>query len=308
MRKNGKVGSYIKGLINYRVKINGLNLDMLINSLRRQGITLTNVVKGEKSVTLTVRGKEFEKFFAICTNLCYNIQIIKTGGKLYPVYYLYKNIGIAIGIAVFFALSFLFGNMLFTVEYYGDGSDYSYIAQEVLSENGIKPFTFFSEIDLDGLANDIFSKTDKFVFVNAKRQGNRLVIQLIEKKQPHGVVDYSLKEIVSDVEGVIESVNLLRGTSLVKAGDKITVGQKIADGYETVKDNVIETGVFGSITVVTSKSYEYSSKQDGEKDIAVILAEQTLGESEKSEVKVIKLNDLYFYKVTLYYKRIYTAK
>ena len=76
MREDGKVGNHIKSLLKYRLLIEGLNLDRLINALKKDGITLLDCKKGDKDLTLTVRGKETEKLFAICKRLCYNIKVI----------------------------------------------------------------------------------------------------------------------------------------------------------------------------------------------------------------------------------------
>ena len=70
MRKNSRGGKGVIGVyVTYLVK--GLNLNALLNHLKRKGIVLLNVKKtSEKSMTVTVNFKQSQKFFAIADKMC----------------------------------------------------------------------------------------------------------------------------------------------------------------------------------------------------------------------------------------------
>ena len=68
----------------------------LITSLHRKGISILYIEQKNDIIKLVVDYKAYNKVFAICKNMCYNILNIKYKGLLSPFFIAYKNIMVTI--------------------------------------------------------------------------------------------------------------------------------------------------------------------------------------------------------------------
>ena len=301
MRKNNGGGKNLKKLYFTTYKVQGLNLDRLLNLLRKRGIALYDVKKrGIKTLVLTVNGYDNEKFFAITRELCYNVKKLKDKGKFYPFLYLFRNIGVVIGVAIFIAIAVCFNDRIFAFSFSGTGSVYHREVTEFLNEKGVVIMSRFSDLDLKSLEDEILAKNQGLSFVSCVKNGYRLEINLALATDGTDVLTGKVDKVLSDVDGVVEQIKIYRGTALVNEGDLVQKGDLLVGGYCTVGDKVIEMNVVACITLITTDTVVYSSQKDGEENLAVIYAKEKTEKDSFSE-EVIKSFDGkdYLYTVTL---------
>ncbi|MBQ8426504.1 MAG: sporulation protein YqfD [Clostridia bacterium] len=174
MRKNigyRENGQSVKSV--YLIK--GLNLDRFINAVRRRGIPLFDVKKlGDKRMLVTVNLSDSAKFFAIAKELCYNIRKVRDKGRGYPIFYLLKNFGLLIGVAVFIAMAVFFNDVVFEISFNGSGKVYGREVKEYLQTVGVKEYSRFSGIDLNALGDRILKNNPHLSFASCKKNGNSL--------------------------------------------------------------------------------------------------------------------------------------
>ena len=75
MWKDNVIKKRLKNACNSTYLITGINFEVLLNRLKRQGVLVINAKKrGKKQLILTIKSKENQKLFAITKELCYNIK------------------------------------------------------------------------------------------------------------------------------------------------------------------------------------------------------------------------------------------
>ena len=295
-----------QNLIYAEYEIKGVNLSNLLNRLKKEGIGLYKVrfIK-EKTVTLRVKIKDEKKFFAITKNLCYNVKKIKSCGKLLPLINLLKSPSVIVGALVFIIVSVYFSNLILGFTFIGSGVRHSDEVVLYLEKAGIKENSFIDKRELEKVANGILSSTDKFSFVSVKKKGSRLIIELILSEKKPQIKNDSEKNLYSTVDGVVEDIKLYRGTSMVKVGDRVNSGDMLVLGQMEIKEKVLEVNALAVVTIKAQKEFNYISSFDNDEENAINFATSSFNE-EIEEVVALKQqkNGKYYYKVTVFYKRI----
>ena len=288
-------------------RITGFNLDNLINYVKKRGITLVNVKKFQQNVMIVcVKHSESEKFFAIAKELCYNIKKIKDKGAFYPFLYLYKNIGLVIGSVILLVISIFANDFIFKIDFKGTGSVLKREIELCLQENGVTEFSRFSNLDVDELSRKLLSSNQRLTFVECRKEGNVLVVNSALASGSKDKLNGNAKELVSDVDGVVEELKIYRGSALVSVGDEIKKGQTLVDGHVTVKDQELEVNVLAVAYIKSKETYQHSSSRLLDKDSILAVYEEEFDDGEiiESKVNYFPTGKGYQYIVEIYYRRI----
>ncbi len=290
--------------------VEGLNLSNLLNKLKKEGVEVFNakLVKA-KVLSLCIKISDEQKFFAITNILCYNVKKVKNRGKFLFLYNLLRSPSLCLGVAIFIALSVCLSNFVLGFTFVGNGSRYKNQVISYLNDNGIREKAFLDKVDLDKLSSGILSRFDEFSFVSCKKNGNRLLIELVLSDNQTHIKKDGEKDLYSTVSGVVEEIKVYRGTPSVSVGDRVDEGSLLVSGYMDIKDKRVEVNALAVVTVKASKEFTYISESSEYHEEAKAFALASFNE-EASDVFVDKsqLNGKYYYKVTIYYKRvIYTG-
>lgn len=309
MRKNKVARKNIENVYT-TYKVTGLNIGRLINFLKKEKVTIYNLKRiNERKVLLTVNYNDNKKFFAITDKLCYNkkdIVKVRDSGFGYPLLFLYKNVGIIIGAIIFCLFAVIANDRVFSISFTGNGNVYSREVTEYLEQKGIKKYSKFSTIDLDLLSNELLSNNEKFTFVSCQKEGYRLKIELVLKNNDTDVLTGKAEELVSSVNGVIESIKVYSGNALFSVGDEVKAGDVLVNGDVIIKDKPVKVNVIAFVSVISESNFEYVSLNENEETLAVIFAEQNFKDKEITESAVSKTfnGKEYVYTVTIKYRSL----
>lgn len=306
MRKNKSDRKRINLYSVYRIE--GLNLDSLVNNLKNNGIELKQIKKiDNKHLTVAVNYADNENFFAITQEMCYNIKRIGYSGKFAFALKLWQRAGLVIGAIIFALILPLANDFVFSLEFTGSGKIYEREVTAFLASQNVKPFSRFSQIDLPSLSDVILQNNDKISFAECVKNGNRLKIELVAEKSAEIIYGENADAIFSDCDGVIEDVKVYRGTLLKNVGDAVKKGEELCSGYALVKDKTVKVGAIATIALRCEYVFDYGVSKDGEEEIAEALAVLSFGNGEIIDYKTEKTPDkdgLFDYKVKIIYRRI----
>lgn len=305
MRENKKSNEKLKIFTVYTVT--GLNFDRFIEKLKNSGITLYDVKKvSPKKLRVTVNYSDNEKFFAISEDLCYNVKREGEKGLFKFGLFLMKNAGILIGAFIFTLFSAFSDDFIYKIEYYGSGKADYRIAETYLKENGAERFSRFSSLDTDRLSDGLTAVSEKFSFAECVKYGNVLKVNLVKAEEKGKTLNADKDRLVSDVNGVITSLSVYRGTAQKNVGDTVYAGDTIVDGYATVREKTVKVGVIAVAVIDARETYSYYSDKDGQEDIFLILVEESVEEREitATSAEVIPSGDGFLYTVTVIYRRV----
>ena len=102
---------------------------------------------------------------------------------------------------------------------------------DLLEEHGLRFGASIRNIDGDLLRNDVLQDTDKLSYLVVNVQGTHAEVRVTERTP---VPDFATLEapcdVVADGMGIIQELRVLQGTALVKVGDAIAEGERIASG------------------------------------------------------------------------------
>ncbi len=309
MRENKIVRTCLKSVFT-KYEIIGLNLDKFINTLKKRGVELYNVKKyGNKRLLVSIKFSDNQKFFAIAKELCYNIKKLGDCGKGYPILSLYRNIGIVLGVLLS-ALIIAFANdYFFSFEFTGTGSVCAREIKEYLYSRGITEFCRFSDIDIEELEDGILSCNEHLSFVSVNKRGNRLIIESALSTEEVKTLDGNVTALYADREGVVENVKVYRGTAMVEVGKTVKAGELLVDGYATIKEQTVKINVLASVTLVCNDQFIYRSKEQGEEEKAILLAEALYSDKQPINFSAIysEENGEFVYIVFVSYKHVLTV-
>lgn len=307
-RKNHLAPVKVKAYCTYQIE--GLNLDRLINHLALQGITLYSVKKiSNKRLIVSVNYLDSKKIFAIAKSLCYNIKKIKNSGRDFFLIRLYKHVGLIVGAMVFLFAVLTFNDLILSVDFVGSGSAYKREVEDILFKKSIGEFSRFSSIDLRGLEDQILSESNSFSFVSCKKQGSRLVIELILSDGKDNTLLGNVEKMTAQTFGVVESLKVYRGTAIVKVGDYVNKGDLLVSGYATIKEQEVFVGVIAYVSILSEYFFEYTSEQDNLEEVALELFKSEFNEVNVANERVEKQesNGKFVYKCTLTIRREFTV-
>ena len=319
MRKNNESGKKLRGkpVKNKKInglystfKVTGLNLSALLNRCVKEGVFVKNVKKtGKKSAYITVNLQDNGKFFAICKDLCYNVKKIRDRGLLYPLLFLFRNVGVFVGALVFICSAYFINDVVFNVNFHGTGKVYSEQVMQYLTDCGIGRYSRFSSLDLKKLEDDILRTNENLSFASCKKHGNTLSVELVLSTEKVNVMQGNVKGLVSDVDGVVEWVRVYRGTSQVSVGDTVKKGDTLVGGYACVKDYRVDVNVLAYVGVRVTTATRVILPKDNMEETATLIATEEFTDKNLTveSVKKIQNENNFEYVVTMNYLQIYYA-
>ncbi len=309
MRKNKERGKNFIGIKNTYL-VGGLNLDRFLNYAKNKGITLLDVKKiTNKRLIVSVSIKESQIFFAIAKEMCYNIKKIKQKGITLPLLLLWQNVGIALGAIIFCISTCIFSDIIYGFTFSGTGSVLEKEILAYLSGVGIKPYTRFSEIDVQKLEDQILASQKSLSFVGITKKGNRLCFDLALAKEGADTLKGDIYSLRSDVSGTIERIKVYRGTAVVKAGDHVNSGDLLVDGFMMIKEQTLKINVIATVNIIVSQEFTFTDKKEGQEQKVELLARATMVDKDVVEAftTCTKEKDAYVYRVSINYRYIIYA-
>lgn len=312
MRKNNRTKKgvkteKIKGVY-VRFEVVGRNVERFTASLTRQGVALFKIKRrGTGKIIFSLKSEDERKFFAIVDKVWYNtfkIRKLRYVGPGYPFYFMLKNFGLAVGIAVFISLAAISNDFVFSFEFTGSGSVYERAITRTLNENGVTRLSRFSSIDFGSLEDILLKANDDLTFVSVKKVGNRLVIDSVAAIKKTERLTGDVASLVSTEDGVIASLKVYRGTAVKAVGDSVKKGEVIVDGYALVKEEKVSINVIATVTISYFEEYEISAEDE---KAAFLFAEEASGKTSYRNEITKKENAERSYLVKLYFYRVITA-
>lgn len=198
--------------------LTGYDIENLLKKLYLKKITLYNVVRSEHNHVIFEVGDKDEKKVK---RYIKNFKVISTLGliKRLPILTL-ANLGIILG--VFFGILFaLFAsNYTWQIEIYGTKDLSKTDITNVLNDNGIR----VGKINLqssEDIENILLNNYEMIAQVSVIRQGTSIIINISEKLVYE---EQTFQPIVAKFNGIVTDINIITGTTNVKVGDYVNVG------------------------------------------------------------------------------------
>lgn len=289
-----------ENLLTCTFSVIGKNAGAFVSLVSRNGVRVLKVKKNEDTerrfflrrtknfpenekkpqtnrITLTIPYTDSEKLFAICKEMCYNvdgaeykkysaaaytIKKLNVGGALKPLFFLKNRLGLLFGTLIFIAFALFLNGRLLGVSLTGVPYEYRSAVSLSLKTNGITDFADISRVDLKELSETVLTDVKGLGFVTAKKRGSFLYLSAIKRTGEE--LNASVKPITSPVDGEILSINVLRGTGAKVAGDAIKKGDVLVNPNFTAGEQIFSVTPKAEIEIKTERVFTYNLSSDSE--------------------------------------------
>lgn len=225
-----KLWNYFKGYV--IIKIEGLTLERLLNLALIENIYLWNVKRiNHFHVEVCVSKESYPQLTELIRRVGCNEEII--GGVGYP--FLFKKIMkrkmFVLGFCLFFSLIIFLSSFIWKIEINGTEQTPNESILKYLEEIEIAPGTFKYKVSTDDVKLKLLERYNYFSFIEVRKKGINLTIDVVEEPIPPEVVDRNYPaNVVAAKKGVIEKVIALNGDAVVKEGQIVKENQVLISG------------------------------------------------------------------------------
>jgi similar to stage IV sporulation protein len=218
------------------LEINGLNIERFINDCLKNNIFFNSINRKNKNTLICNVDIVFQKRLEDILYK-YNIKFIikKERNIIHFNRLMLSRLSIIIAIIINFTFILIFSNFLWRIDINGCERVQKDAIIKLVQDCGYHLGTNIKDIDCNKLENYILSNNDDLSMISIIKCGSSLFINLKEKIYDSEADSKIIKPIYAKKSGVITKIELVQGTSLVKVGQVIKVGDKLID------DKIIDT-------------------------------------------------------------------
>jgi len=220
----------------YKVKIEGLNINKLLDKARINDIILYNVKRDSyKELSFCIDMLSYPKLFTLPEIKEYKIETKAKKGFPYIKNIFISRLGLFIGLAlaiimVVIAQFFTFNIQIMGLEEIQEGEIVS-----VLKENGIT-VNAINKISSSEIESLLLQNIEQISMVSVAKQGTTVLINIKEKT----LLETTYTAIYATNNMIITNMIVYGGTAMVQVGDIVKVGDMLVDCHTEVKGEIIE--------------------------------------------------------------------
>lgn len=160
------------------------------------------------------------------------VKIVKKRGFPFVLMRYKKRKVLALGIIFFCIVLYTLSSFVWFVEITGNERVELEKVISVVEANGLRVGVFKSSIDSENIKFQLLKNVPELSWVNIRIKGTKAIVEVVEKSTNPLSEDAHVGDIIAAMEGEIEELLVLSGTSLVKEGEKVKKGQVIISGLE----------------------------------------------------------------------------
>lgn len=217
-----------------------------LEKLEEGGVCVYDVQKcAPGKLKFYAKSKESEKIFAILRGSCYTVNKRGSAGLKRRLQRALSRPGAIAAVLLFCLLAAAANFFVLRVEV--DGSvRYAVQAQEILREEGLSPFSLYSEQCAER-ARARLARLSGIAFVTLEKEGSVLRVTFQESEEVP--VPEREKQLLAPAKGVLQELTVLRGEALAQVGDEVQAGQKLAvaaegEAFAVARASILCEGVF----------------------------------------------------------------
>ncbi len=248
-----KVINWFFGSQSYRISSENANAAAHTLTLSGADVRKMRVVDGELYFTLPMR--DCKAVEHILENKGISAECVSRHGLLYLVHRYRRRWGIPIGVLLFFAVLWLSEQFIWTVDVSGNTDIPSDVITQRLDALGCGIGTYIPKVDFDDLHNSFLLKYDDISWISVNVRGTAAHIEVREMKLPDRIIDEDAPHnLVAREDGIIEYMEILRGTPVARTDELVRRGELLASGITEGKHGLMFSHAMGSVMAEVKRS------------------------------------------------------
>ena len=276
-----------------RCLVTGEETLRFVNLCRNNGIELRHLIRKENAIQMEIDAKSFKKLRPLVRKTHVKIHILDRQGPAFFFYRHKKRWWFLFGAAVCTGVIYVMSLFIWQIDIDGNSKYTDALILQALSQMNVRTGCRKSEIDLQGIEEELRIMYNEITWVSASITGTKLQIELREgdlkisgssgggqtgnvkrvenrennPKTQNGESETDLPaNLVADEDAIITNLVVRRGTVAVRYGDEVKKGDVLIEGKvyiynedETLKkvDYLTAEGdVFGKYQELYEKHYQ----------------------------------------------------
>lgn len=223
--------NYLRGSV--QVDITGAAIERFLNLCALHGVIFWQV-RCLDPVHFTA-WISVEGYFALrpyAHNTGCRIRLLRKRGAPFSIRRMTRRWSLWLGLLLCAAAVWTLSGLVWTIEVQGCQSLSEDEVLELFRPEGLAVGARRSQFRLREMRNRIMARTDKLSYFTLNFQGTHAILRVWERQTPEiRAEDTAPCDVVSQLTGVVEALRVRTGTALVKPGDTVQVGERLATGY-----------------------------------------------------------------------------
>ena len=262
------------------IQIEGLYAARLIARLTENGFRVYALQRlDETSLRCTVSVKCFFAIRTLRKGLHVRIRVLSRGGLPFLAKRLFRRPVLWIGTAAVLILLSVLSSRIWVIRIGKTERVDPDEIRSLLAERGIRPGAFLEGPILITAANDLSAQIRDAAWIGLDREGVMLKVNVVEALpvSPKKTVRVP-SDVVAQKDGIVTSIDVMRGQARVKPGDRVKAGDVLISGtvdykgerYGTNADGTVRGSVFYESEAAVSDTVTESFETDTVETVRVI--------------------------------------
>ncbi|MBR4906031.1 MAG: sporulation protein YqfD [Clostridia bacterium] len=221
----------------------------LLRRITKADIPVSDVRKtDDASVRFTIPAKRFFELRKLKKGLPLRIRIVGRGGLPFLYGKLKRRPVLWLGSILLFAAIAILSTRIWIIRIDETTRVDPGEIIELLTERGIRPGARLIGPILITAANDLSAQIRDAAWIGLDREGVLLKVSVVESLQESPKrTDLVPSDIVADRDGVVTSIQVMRGQARVKVGDRVSAGDVLISGDVLYKDQSVSMAADGIV-------------------------------------------------------------
>lgn len=230
--------------------------DVVLKKLAWANIAVFNIKQLKKAVSFDVYDETVKKVFAIFRHPCYNVSIRKNSLNSGTRIFMLNRPALAIGLAIFIAISLICNNLIFKIEVTGSGSYLKNQVCAIVADNSKSFCNLLYSVDELAVQSRIVAIKD-VTFCSVKIKGSVIVVDV--QTNTDNTAYLKRGNLIAECSGVLVNLVVICGQAEKNIGQTVERGDvlitQISDdnanyvqGYATIKCSQTQNMTFDDDT------------------------------------------------------------
>lgn len=221
--------------------VSGNGIIRFLNICKHNEFVLWDMSIKEDKITMSVSIEDFFRMRKLAKKTGVHVRIMSKKGKIFKIRKYKKRYFFLIGLLIFYLLIKIISLYIWNISFDGNYSYTDKYLTEFLNENGIQCGNKISKLDCDEIEFLLRKNFDDIVWVSAEIKGTKLIVHIKENFDSNiAITEDKPYNIISNCDGIIESIITRNGTPMVKKNDEITTGQTLVSGVLELTNDSLE--------------------------------------------------------------------
>ncbi|MBQ3379476.1 MAG: sporulation protein YqfD [Clostridia bacterium] len=255
----------VRWIISYiTISAQGAFSERFLNLAGSEGIHVWNVKReDETKLSMCVRVGDFKRIQGVARRASCRVRITDRTGLRFIMFKHRKRKAFLISAVLFFALVCFLSTLIWGVEL--EGAEFTDRAAllESLSEAGLRSGAPIGSLDIPAIQNEILMRHEDIAWIGINIKGTKAYVKVEPRTlPPETPKDDAARNLVSDFDAVVESIQVYEGEAAVKKGEAVTKGQLLVSGVVDLEEGGTrflhsEAEVYGRVWISMHKSIPF---------------------------------------------------